>query len=259
MTWTHFPWSLLDPKRNFLSNWVKKVWIHKQLLEMKFLLCWTRIQPFYLCLWSWLRTTVNSDLSKKRYLRNCLCKENLICFKHKVWWKRKLTVREGKIYFVFIWAGLSFRDSNTKRLFVCLFCSGNAILKQLVILEKLKRRSKYNCEKGIIHAHINQNIIFLLKKKKKELLFDLKAYLGYEMQTNQGFSVLMCPSWQGRAVHMPGQESCPLHVEVMQPENGIFAVENVSAMALKQRCISVYSSWITSSILAQLAVLIFWP
>lgn len=167
MTWTHFPWSLLDPKRNFLSNWVKKVWIHKQLLEMKFLLCWTRIQPFYLCLWSWLRMTVNSDLSKKRYLRNCLCKENLICFKHKVWWKRKLTVREGKIYFVFIWAGLSFRDSNTKRLFVCLFCSGNAILKQLVILEKLNRRSKYNCEKGIIHAHINQNIIFLLKKKKR--------------------------------------------------------------------------------------------
>lgn len=37
---------------------------------------------------------------------------------------------------------------------VC-FAMGIQLLKQLVISEKLNRSSKYNCEKAIIHAHIN--------------------------------------------------------------------------------------------------------
>lgn len=114
-----FPQVCWTPRDFFLSNLIKKVWIHNY--ELKFLLCWTCIQPHYLCLWSRLSMMVNSDLSKKRQLCNCLCKENLICFKHKVWWKRKLIATEGKIYSVLIWSLLSFGKWNTRRLFVCLF------------------------------------------------------------------------------------------------------------------------------------------
>lgn len=64
------------------------------------------------------------------------------------------------------------------RMFVC-FALGMQLLKELVISEKLNRENKYDSEKGIICAHIKQNILQLRKEKKnEELLFDSKAYWG---------------------------------------------------------------------------------